>query len=102
MKKDLLELCLLQLLAGGDQYGYELLRRLHDAFPATQESAIYAILRGLSREGCADSYRGEGAGGPDRKYYRITDAGRERHQQLLAQWRALREALAAIGIVYHT
>ena len=50
LKKDLLELCLLSLMAQGDQYGYELLRRLHAVFPDVQESAIYAILRGLCRE----------------------------------------------------
>ena len=48
LKKDLIELCLLHLLSQGDQYGYELLRRLHHTFPDTQESAVYALLRGLS------------------------------------------------------
>ncbi len=43
LKRDLLELCLLYLMSQGDQYGYELLRRLHDVFPDVQESAIYAI-----------------------------------------------------------
>ena len=52
LKKDLIELCLLHLLAQGDQYAYELLRRLHHTFPDTQESAVYALLRGLCREGC--------------------------------------------------
>ena len=45
LKKDLIELCLLHLLAQGDQYGYELLRRLHHTFPDTQESAVYALLK---------------------------------------------------------
>ena len=35
LKKDLIELCLLHLLAQGDQYGYELLRCLHHTFPDT-------------------------------------------------------------------
>ena len=38
LKKELLELCLLQLLTEGDQYGYELLRRLHNGFPDPQEN----------------------------------------------------------------
>ena len=96
LKKDLLELCLLQLLFRGDQYGYELLRRLHDGFPDTQESAIYAILRGLCRDGFTQSYQGEISGGPARKYYRLTDAGRIRRAALLEQWRLLRETLAAL------
>ena len=98
LKKDLLELCLLQLLAAADRYGYELLQLLHGAFPDTQESAIYALLRGLCKAGYTDHYQGPVSGGPARKYYRLTDSGRARHRQLLAQWRLLRDALADLGV----
>ena len=98
LKKDLLELCLLHLMIEGDQYGYELLRQLHDAFPDTQESAVYALLRGLCRDGCTEQYQGETSGGPARKYYCLTHAGRVRHDALLEGWRAMRSALSAMGI----
>lgn len=98
LKKDLIELCLLHLLSQGDQYGYDLLRRLHDVFPDTQESAIYALLRGLCREGCLEQYQGDTSAGPARKYYRLTDVGMGRYGSLLKQWRALRDALEALGI----
>ena len=90
LKKDLIELCLLHLLSQGDQYGYDLLRRLHDAFPGTQESAVYALLRGLCREGCSEQYMGQAS--------RIPDGGLARYGGLLKQWRALAEALAELGI----
>ncbi|MCI8398445.1 MAG: PadR family transcriptional regulator [Oscillibacter sp.] len=98
LKKDLLELCLLHLMAQGDQYGYDLLRQLHAAFPDTQESAIYAILRGLCRGSFTERCQGEASGGPERKYYRLTEAGSARYGDLLASWRGLREALSALGI----
>jgi len=98
LKKDLLELCLLHLVAQGDQYGYELLRRLHTVFPDTQESAIYAILRGLCREGCTERYQGGTSGGPARKYYRLTETGRKRRDTLLEEWRGFRDALSSLGI----
>ncbi len=98
LKKDVLELCLLHLMARGDQYGYELLRRLHAVFPDTQESAIYALLRGLCREGYTERYQGETSGGPARKYYRLTEAGRDRLAALLELWRETRDALSALGI----
>lgn len=98
LKRDLLELCLLHLMTQGDQYGYELLRVLHDVFPDVQESAIYAILRQLCREGATERYQGETSGGPARKYYRLTEAGRARLAALLAAWRGTRDALAALGI----
>lgn len=98
LKKDLLELCLLQQLTQGPQYGYELLRRLRDAFPDTQESAIYAILRALCKEGSTRGFAGETSDGPTRKYYELTEAGREKHAALLAEWRALRRAISALGV----
>ena len=67
LKKDLLELCLLSLMAQGDQYGYELLRRLHAVFPDVQESDICAILRGIRPEGATERYHGETSGGPPSK-----------------------------------
>lgn len=98
LKRDLLELCLLHVLNQGDQYGYELLRLLHDVFPDVQESAIYAILRQLCREGATERYQGETSGGPVRKYYRLTREGRERYDVLLTTWREMRDAVAALGI----
>ena len=98
LKKDLLELCLLQQLTQEPQYGYELLRRLHDAFPDTQESAIYAILRGLCKEGCTRSFAGETSEGPTRKYYELTDSGRKKRAALLEEWRALNRAIGKLGI----
>ena len=98
LKKELLELCLLQILTRGAEYGYELLRQLHAAFPDTRESGIYAILRGLCRDGYTRGFRGEISGGPARKYYELTDAGQEKRLFLLAQWRSLRDALDELGV----
>ena len=98
LKKDLIELCLLHLLSQGDRYGYDLLRRLHAAFPDTQESAVYAILRGLCREGYLEQYTGETSDGPARKYYRLMGHGTRRYGELLTQWRALKDALAELGV----
>ena len=98
LKRDLLELCLLHVLRQGDQYGYELLRRLHDVFPDVQESALYAILRQLCRKGATERYQGETSGGPVRKYYRLTRDGRGRYDALLRTWRETRDAVAALGI----
>lgn len=98
LKKDLIELCLLQVLSAEDLYGYEILRRIHESFPDTQESGIYALLRGLCKEGCTEQYEGSVSGGPTRKYYRMTQAGREKREVLLGEWRRLREALAALGV----
>ncbi len=98
LKKDLIELCLLHLLSREDLYGYEILRRIAESFPGTQESSIYALLRGLCREGYTEQYVGESSDGPARKYYRITAKGHERLGVLLNEWRRLRQSLMDIGI----
>jgi PadR family transcriptional regulator PadR len=98
LKKDLMELCLLSLLADEDAYGYELLRRVCQGFPGTQESTVYALLRCLCREGATQQYEGVTSCGPTRKYYRITDSGREKLAALLAQWRRVRDAVASFGV----
>ena len=98
LKKDLIKLSMLHLLMAGDRYGYEVLSILHDIFPDTQESAIYALLRELCRDGSTESYTGSVSGGPARKYYRMTERGREVYGELLELWRSLRESLAGLGI----
>ena len=98
LKKDLIELCLLHLLAQGDQYGYELLRRLHHTFPDTQESAIYALLRGLGKEKLTEWYMAPGGGGPNRKYYKLTHAGQARLEELRSDWRHMRDAIVSFGV----
>lgn len=94
----MIELCLLTLLTGEDLYGYEILRRIYENFPDTQESAVYALLRGLGREGSTEQYQGDTSGGPARKYYRITAAGEKKRQELLDRWRHLRDAMSALGV----
>jgi len=98
LKKDLIRLCMLHLLTGQDRYGYEMLELLHNAFPETQESAIYAVLRGLSKDKLTESYQGDTSAGPARKYYRITSQGKEEYERLLAQWRQLKAAVAELGV----
>lgn len=98
LKKDLIRLCMLHLLAASDRYGYEMLSLLHSAFPDTQESAIYALLRELCRSGFTESYHGEVSGGPARKYYRVTESGLNEYEVLIKQWRALKESLSGLGI----
>ena len=98
LKKDLIKLSMLHLLTVKDRYGYEVLSVLHRIFTDTQESAIYALLRELCRDKYTESYMGEISGGPARKYYRITDSGREKYDQLAEQWRAKKKFLDELGI----
>ncbi len=98
LKKDLIELCLFHLLMQKDLYGYQILNQMHESFPDTQESAIYAELRALCRNGYTVQYQGEVSGGPTRKYYQITETGKEKYQELLIEWHRLRDIINTLGI----
>lgn len=96
--KNLLELCILQLLSLQDMYGYEILRRLHAALPETQESAIYAQLRSLCQQEYTQFYEGKTSGGPTRKYYQLTPKGKQRLGELMAEWRKYCDLMADLGV----
>lgn len=74
MKKGLLDLCALSLLAKKERYGYELaevLARKTDSSIGT----VYPILRKMKHAGMVTTKISEESGGPPRKYYFITKAG---------------------------
>ena len=80
-------LVLLAVLAQSDQplYGYLIAKRIGEAAEGVlvgKQSALYPVLRNLSAAGLLDSEVEPSISGPPRRYYRITDLGRE----VLAQW----------------
>ncbi len=75
-KKGALELCVLALLHKGDCYGYEISSQLAQRMELA-DGTVYPILRKLKSDGMLDTYLQEESGGPPRKYYRLTQLGRE-------------------------
>lgn len=100
MKKGVLEMCILQICSENDMYGYEIMKRVTDAFPDINESTVYAVLRRLLADGCTESYTGTVSGGPQRKYYRITDKGRDELTDMKQAWISTVEAVGKIGITH--
>ena len=72
---------LLLFLAEGENHGYELVRQLSSELPedmVPDPGVVYRMLRRLEQEGAVDSTLRSGGGGPARKVYSLTDAGRSR------------------------
>ena len=66
LKKGVLELAILYQLREGEEYGYEIMKRIREEFPDVYEGSVYAILRRLAAEGVAAvSRRPSGMGPPD-------------------------------------
>jgi len=84
-KKGVLELCVLALLARRDHYGYELSGAIDQGL-AVAEGSVYPLLKRLRDEGLVETYLGESAEGPARKYYRLTPAGQESYRTLRDEW----------------
>lgn len=85
-KKGVLEICVLALISKKDMYGYEIVQNISKVIDVN-EGTIYPILRRLTKELYFDTYILESSEGPARKYYRITNAGRENLNELLNEWR---------------
>ncbi|MBP5248372.1 MAG: PadR family transcriptional regulator [Lachnospiraceae bacterium] len=98
MKKGIIEMCLLHILFEGDEYGYPLMNRMKQYFSGTDDSTYYSILRRLAAAGYTETYTGAVSGGPERKYYRITDSGKKYLEELETNWRNLEAVVRALGI----
>ncbi len=84
-KKGVLELCVLSLLKKRDRYGYEISDRLSKQIDIA-DGTVYPILRKLKSEGLLTTYLQEESGGPPRKYYSLTELGRESYEKDRAEY----------------
>jgi PadR family transcriptional regulator PadR len=95
--RGVLDLCLLAVMDEGPAYGYEMTRRLRDrGLGIVGEGSIYPLLGRLEREGLVETYRAASNGGPQRKYYRPSSAGRVALAMGVSEWRATRNAVDAV------
>ncbi|MDE7262726.1 MAG: PadR family transcriptional regulator [Oscillospiraceae bacterium] len=98
IKRGTLEFCVLLMIAQGECYGYELIARLEKRpILSARESTIYPLLRRLLKDGLLTStWRDSAEGLPSRKYYTITDAGRNYLAAMEAEWGNLLSAIEEI------
>lgn len=90
----------LQLLSSGEKYGYELVESLDrktGGVLAMGQSTLYPMLYNLEAKGLIAS-RIDEAGPRPRRYYRLTAKGKKQLSHDTQQWRALVEAMGAVGV----
>ncbi|MBB4663730.1 PadR family transcriptional regulator [Conexibacter arvalis] len=94
--RGVLDLCLLALLDEGEAYGYELARRLEElGFGAIPGGSLYPALLRREKLGHLRAEWRAGDGGPGRKYYVLTPAGRAALSEERAAWRAFAGSVEA-------
>lgn len=95
--RGVLDLCLLAVMEEGPAYGYEMTKRLRArGLSIVGEGSIYPLLARLEREGLVETYRAASNGGPPRKYYRASPAGRRALVVGVSEWKATRDALETL------
>jgi PadR family transcriptional regulator PadR len=97
LRNGLLEFLILDIVSTGDVYAADILERLASTDFATREGTLYPLLSKMRREGSLDYDWRESAAGPPRKYYRLTDMGRDQLAEFRAYWASLTSLIDALG-----
>ena len=96
-RKGLLELCVLVALEGEERYGYDLVKSLVDR-PGlgVTEGTLYPLLSRLRVQGLVQTRLVESPEGPARKYYSLTEDGREMAAMMNAHFDRIAQSLRAL------
>jgi PadR family transcriptional regulator PadR len=99
LRRGSLELIVLHLLGPGEAYGYEIVTKLtHETDGALEvtDGTLYPVLYRLERAGFVEVRWDTPSRGVPRKYYRLTESGRQELDTLTAKWLAFAGAMARL------
>ena len=85
LKRGMLDVCVLAAIKNEDSYGYKIIKDMAP-YIELSESTLYTILKRLESAQMLTVRTAE-HGGRLRKYYHITDKGRERIEEFKSEWR---------------
>ena len=94
-KKGVLELCVLTLLKKKDAYGYDLAEKMAQTVEIA-EGSLYPLLRKLKLDGLCETYLSERSAGPARKYYKLTEKGRQTQKALRDEWEDFSKSVSTL------
>ena len=97
IRKGLLAFVILRVIANEKLYVAEMLQRLAGTEFATQEGTLYPLLSRMRRESLVDYEWQESDAGPPRKYYRLTEPGRQALAELQGYWQHVNETINRLG-----
>jgi PadR family transcriptional regulator, regulatory protein PadR len=85
LRKGVLDMCVLAMLARSDGYAYDIASRLAETI-GMGEGTIYPLMRRMQADGLVKTYLEESSSGPPRKYYQLTRAGHAAFASQRAEW----------------
>ena len=80
---------ILSSLMKGDNYGYKINRMIFEMTSGSyelKEATLYTSFKRLEEAGCISSYWGDEATGARRRYYTITNHGKEIYRRQVEEW----------------
>ena len=98
MRKGILEYCILAILSREDSYAPKIIAELKEAEMIVVEGTLYPILTQQKNSGLLTYRWEESPRGPPRKYYTLTDKGREYLKTLDEAWD---ELVGQIQVIRH-
>ncbi len=96
MRKGILEYCVLTIISIHESYSLEIIECLKAANLIVVEGTIYPLLSRMKNGGLLSYRWQESTEGPPRKYFCITEKGKELLAELDAEWEAVRSATEMI------
>lgn len=96
MRKGMLEYCILLLLRKGPSYANDIIGKLRDAEMIVVEGTLYPLLNRLKKDGLLLYEWQESIQGPPRKYYSLTQEGREALDQMDRNWNELSRTVSIL------
>ena len=94
MRKGVLELCILSIIEEDEVYPKTIVDRLKANDLIVVEGTLYPLLTRLKNDGLLDYTWRESSEGPPRKYFKITDLGRQFLEVLSTSWNQLVQSVA--------
>ncbi len=93
MRKGILELCVLSILSGTEKYPSDIIGELKQAKLIVVEGTLYPLLSRLKNAELLNYNWKESNSGPPRKYYSLTDKGKDFLTSLRETWIELNHAV---------
>jgi PadR family transcriptional regulator PadR len=96
MRRGVLELCILSIIAEKDAYASDIITKLKEARLIVVEGTLYPLLTRLKNDGLTVYRWEESKSGPPRKYHQITQQGNTLLAELKSDWQNLLSSVESI------
>ena len=93
MRKGILEYCILSVIDRKEAYTSDILDNLKKADLLVVEGTLYPLLSRLKNNGILTYRWEESTAGPPRKYFCLTDEGKQLLSQLQTEWKAINQSI---------